>query len=465
MRRDRAPHSEEARKRRRLRRDGGVPPRAGSISWSPRARTRARGRSLPGSIAARVGRIRRDARFSRCSPAPSNSCRRDGSPNTSRSRRCPRLSEPRAADGIRRPASTRNSRCSETSRLSSRPPIARRRRRAATVHRDRRGRRRARIAAGALEVGDVDRRIRRHRRRSGPMASAARRPGERVSAEGSPPNAATIPDSPRAARLERDLRNLGHLRSFALPIIDRLASWPATAAWGEWLDRFAALAPTSCGIPIACCASSSSCGRWSTIGPVSLEEARDVVADRLLDARRRPAAEPLRPRVRRQPAAGARPHIPRGVRRRPGRAHVSAAAARGSDAARRRDARAARRRPRAAGGSRTHRTPAAAPGRRRRDRAPVALVSADRRRGVASARAQLLCAGHHARDHRPHSAATRSCRRGRGGERRAACVARAGAQPTRRSTISSTISSVLKQLIADRAARRPSAARRTTCCD
>ena len=25
------------------------------------------------------------------------------------------------------------------------------------------------------------------------------------------------PDSPRAARLERDLRNLGHLRTFALP--------------------------------------------------------------------------------------------------------------------------------------------------------------------------------------------------------------------------------------------------------
>ena len=56
------------------------------------------------------------------------------------------------------------------------------------------------------------------------------------------------------------------------------------------------------------------------------------------------AAPSLRPRVRRQPAAGARPRVPRRVRRRPGRAHVSAEAARGSAAARRGDARAARRR-------------------------------------------------------------------------------------------------------------------------
>src|SRR5262249_24046303 len=50
------------------------------------------------------------------------------------------------------------------------------------------------------------------------------------------------PDSPRVARLDRDLRNLGHLRAFALPIIDLLAAWPARGTWGEWLDRFAALA-------------------------------------------------------------------------------------------------------------------------------------------------------------------------------------------------------------------------------
>src|SRR5204862_5800387 len=50
------------------------------------------------------------------------------------------------------------------------------------------------------------------------------------------------PDSPKAARLDRDLRNLGHLRAFALPIVDLLASWPASGTWGGWLDRFEAVA-------------------------------------------------------------------------------------------------------------------------------------------------------------------------------------------------------------------------------
>ena len=108
------------------------------------------------------------------------------------------------------------------------------------------------------------------------------------------------------------------------------------ATWGEWLDRFAALAPRVLRQPERRAARArSSCARWPTIGPVSLDEARDVLADRLQTARDRSAEEPLRPGVRRQPAAGARPHVPRRVRRRARRADVPAAAARGSDAARR----------------------------------------------------------------------------------------------------------------------------------
>ena len=63
----------------------------------------------------------------------------------------------------------------------------------------------------------------------------------------------------------------------------------------------------------------------ATIGPVSLEEARDVVADRLLTLEVDPPRASLRPRLRRRPAAGARPHVPRRLRAGPGRAHVSAA--------------------------------------------------------------------------------------------------------------------------------------------
>ena len=50
------------------------------------------------------------------------------------------------------------------------------------------------------------------------------------------------PESPRMGRYARDLRNLSHLRQFALPIVDRLAEWPERATWGEWLDRFGAMA-------------------------------------------------------------------------------------------------------------------------------------------------------------------------------------------------------------------------------
>ena len=50
------------------------------------------------------------------------------------------------------------------------------------------------------------------------------------------------PESPRA-RGSSATAQPGAPAAFALPIIDVLASWPATATWGEWLDRFAELAP------------------------------------------------------------------------------------------------------------------------------------------------------------------------------------------------------------------------------
>jgi ATP-dependent helicase/nuclease subunit B len=89
------------------------------------------------------------------------------------------------------------------------------------------------------------------------------------------------PDSPRAARLDRDLRNLGHLRAFALPIVDLLARWPASGTWGEWLDRFAAIAPMVLRQPDGVLRVVEQLRPMAEIGPVSLEEARDVIADRL----------------------------------------------------------------------------------------------------------------------------------------------------------------------------------------
>ena len=90
------------------------------------------------------------------------------------------------------------------------------------------------------------------------------------------------PESARVRRLERNLRNLGHLRSFALPIVDLLASWPAAATWGEWLDRFDRLTPMVLRQPERVQRVIAELRPMSAIGPVGLDEARAVIADRLL---------------------------------------------------------------------------------------------------------------------------------------------------------------------------------------
>jgi CRISPR/Cas system-associated exonuclease Cas4 (RecB family) len=98
------------------------------------------------------------------------------------------------------------------------------------------------------------------------------------------------PESPRIARLERDLRNLEHLRAFALPLIDTMAEWPESATWGEWLDCFAALAPRVLARPARVERALAELRPMAAVGPVSLEEARDVLQARLLTLERdRPA--------------------------------------------------------------------------------------------------------------------------------------------------------------------------------
>jgi ATP-dependent helicase/nuclease subunit B len=90
------------------------------------------------------------------------------------------------------------------------------------------------------------------------------------------------PESPRAARIERDLRNLRHLREFALPVIDTLAEWPAEATWGAWLDSFTALAPRVLARPDRVLRILAELRPMATVGPVPLEEVRDVLEERLL---------------------------------------------------------------------------------------------------------------------------------------------------------------------------------------
>jgi hypothetical protein len=96
------------------------------------------------------------------------------------------------------------------------------------------------------------------------------------------------PESPIARRCARDLKNLEHLRAFALPIVDTLASWPASATWGEWLDRFGELVPRVLRRPNDVLQVLGELRPMAEIGPVGLDEARDVLADRLLAIQREP---------------------------------------------------------------------------------------------------------------------------------------------------------------------------------
>ncbi len=115
-------------------------------------------------------------------------------------------------------------------------------------------------------------------------------------------------ESPRALWLERELKNLAHLRAFALPIIDHLAAWPESASWGEWLDRFTGLAPMVLRQPERVLRVIAELRPMSEIGPVSLDEARGVVADRLLSLE----IDPPRHRYGRVFVAG--PQLARGRR-------------------------------------------------------------------------------------------------------------------------------------------------------
>jgi ATP-dependent helicase/nuclease subunit B len=90
------------------------------------------------------------------------------------------------------------------------------------------------------------------------------------------------PESARIPAFERDLKNLGHLRQFALPIVDLLAQWPDAASWGAWLDRFVDLAGRSLRRPDRVLDVLASLRPMASVGPVTIEEVRDVLRDRLV---------------------------------------------------------------------------------------------------------------------------------------------------------------------------------------
>ena len=89
------------------------------------------------------------------------------------------------------------------------------------------------------------------------------------------------PESPRVRALDRDLRNLDHLRRFALPVVDRLAALPQQATWGEWLTHLEALAPMVLKHPDRVLSVLGELRPMSRVGPIPLAEVRDVLSGRL----------------------------------------------------------------------------------------------------------------------------------------------------------------------------------------
>ena len=276
-----------------------------------------------------------------------------------------------------------------------------------------------------MEVGNAHRRVCGDRRRSRALAPPSQRPGPRVSGapcRGAERGSGFTEGGAARARLAQP-RPPARIRA-----ADRRPA--LVLAGARHLGRLARSLRGAC----ADGAAPARAGAAHARATAADERDRAGAARRGARRRRRPspldgdrsAEEPLRPRVRREPASGARARVSRGLRRRPGRADVPAAPARRSDAARCRDARAARRRADRAGGSCANRTSAAAARGRRRDRAPVAVVSTARDRRVAAARSELLRARRDARDHRAAAEARGAAGIRRGGRRR------------RRSTISST---------------------------
>jgi CRISPR/Cas system-associated exonuclease Cas4 (RecB family) len=91
----------------------------------------------------------------------------------------------------------------------------------------------------------------------------------------------TEPGSGRALAAKQELANLEHLRAFCIPLIDRLAELPQSAAWGDWLPLLEQLAPTVLRRPERVLALLAELRPMTAVGPVALEEVRDVLAERL----------------------------------------------------------------------------------------------------------------------------------------------------------------------------------------
>jgi CRISPR/Cas system-associated exonuclease Cas4 (RecB family) len=93
----------------------------------------------------------------------------------------------------------------------------------------------------------------------------------------------------RAAAVDRQIVDLDHLRSFAVPIIEALAALPNGGRWSEWLAHLRALAALAIRDPAPVLTALAELEPMAPIGPVNLDEVRLVLADRIGKLERPPA--------------------------------------------------------------------------------------------------------------------------------------------------------------------------------
>ncbi len=91
-----------------------------------------------------------------------------------------------------------------------------------------------------------------------------------------------------AARLDRQLLDLEHLREVALAIIEALAALPQHAAWGEWLERLRALTAIAIRDAAPVLGVLAELQPMAPVGPIDLEEVRIVLSNRLGTLTERP---------------------------------------------------------------------------------------------------------------------------------------------------------------------------------
>ncbi len=89
-------------------------------------------------------------------------------------------------------------------------------------------------------------------------------------------------DSPRLRALERDREQLGHLESFAIPVVAALDTWRTPRTWADWIREFATLVPQVLRQPARVARVLAEMAPLGNVGPVTLREVRDVLGPRLL---------------------------------------------------------------------------------------------------------------------------------------------------------------------------------------